>query len=116
MEILVWVKVVPTVGGKITVTGNGLAVDTRMSGFTISPHEECAVQEAVQIIERLGGNVTVLSLGPPAAADQVRDMLALGAGHGLFLETDGREGGPIATADANPWGVDHGAPSHRRAA
>ncbi len=106
MEILVCVKRVPTVGGKITLTDNGLAVDTRMSGFTISPHEECAVQEAVQIIERLGGNVTVLSLGPPEAADQVRDMLALGAGHGLLLETDGREWGPIATADAIAWSVD----------
>ena len=100
MEILVCVKRVPTVGGKIVLTEDGQAVDTRMSGFTVSPHEECAVEEAVQIVERLGGSVTVLTLGPPEAADQLRDMLALGAGHGLLLETDGREWGPIATADA----------------
>ena len=80
MEILVCVKRVPMVGGKIVVTADGQDVDTRMSGFTVSPHEECAVEEAVQLTERLGGTVTVLTLGPPEAADQLRDMLALGAG------------------------------------
>jgi electron transfer flavoprotein beta subunit len=100
MEILVCVKRVPMVGGKIVVTADGQDVDTRMSGFTVSPHEECAVEEAVQLVERHGGNVTVLTLGPPAAADQLRDMLALGASRAVLLETDGREWGPIATADA----------------
>jgi electron transfer flavoprotein beta subunit len=100
MEILVCVKRVPMVGGKIAVTQDGQEVDTRMSGFTVSPHEECAVEEAVQIAERLGGRVTVLTLGPPEAADQLRDMLALGAGQALLLETDGREWGPMATAEA----------------
>ena len=100
MEILVCVKRVPMVGGKIVVTADGQDVDTRMSGFTVSPHEECAVEEAVQLVERHGGGVTVLTLGPPAAADQLRDMLALGASRAVLLETDGREWGPIATAAA----------------
>ena len=64
MDILVCVKRVPMVGGRIAVTPDGQDVDTRMSGFTVSPHEECAVEEAVQITERLGGSVTVLTLGP----------------------------------------------------
>jgi len=100
MEILVCVKRVPQVGGKIVVTADGQDVDTRMSGFTVSPHEECAVEEAVRLVERHGGSATVLTLGPPAAADQLRDMLALGASRAVLLETDGREWGPIATAEA----------------
>jgi electron transfer flavoprotein beta subunit len=100
MEILVCVKRVPMVGGKIMVTPDGQDVDTRMSGFTVSPHEECAVEEAVQITERLGGSVTVLALGPPEAADQLRDMLALGASRALLLETDGAEWGAVGTAAA----------------
>ena len=100
MEILVCVKRVPMVGGTIVVTADGQDVDTRMSGFTVSPHEECAVEEAVRLVERHGGSVTVLTLGPPAAADQLRDMLALGASRAVLLETDGREWGPIATAEA----------------
>jgi electron transfer flavoprotein beta subunit len=100
VEICVCVKRVPMVGGAIAVTPDGLDVDVTMSGFTVSPHEECAVEEAVQITERLGGTVTVLTLGPPEAADQVRDMLALGAHKGVLLQTDGSEWGPIATAAA----------------
>ena len=100
MEILVCVKRVPMVGGKIVVTADGQDVDTRMSGFTVSPHEECAVEEAVRLVERHGGAATVLTLGPPAAADQLRDMLALGASGAVLLETDGREWGPMATARA----------------
>jgi len=100
VEIAVCVKRVPMVGGKIVVTADGQDVDTRMSGFTVSPHEECAVEEAVRLVERHGGSVAVLTLGPPAAADQLRDMLALGATRAVLLETDGREWGPIATAEA----------------
>jgi electron transfer flavoprotein beta subunit len=100
MEILVCVKRVPMVGGKIVLTADAQEMDTRMSGFAVSPHEECAVEEAVQITERLGGTVSVLTLGPPAAADQLRDALALGAKRAVLLETDGREWGPIATAAA----------------
>ena len=100
MDILVCVKRVPTVGGKITVTEDGQEVDTRMSGFTISPHEECAVEEAVQITERLGGTVSVLTLGAEVSVEQLRDALALGASRAVLLETDGREHGPIATASA----------------
>ena len=71
-----------------------------MSGFAISPHEECAVEEAVQITERLGGSVSVLTLGPPEAAEQLRDALALGAHRAVLLESGGREWGPIGTAAA----------------
>jgi electron transfer flavoprotein beta subunit len=100
VQILVCVKRVPMVGGKIVILPNGQELDTRMSGFTISPHEECAAEEAVRLTERYGGGVTVLTLGPAEAADQLRDMLALGASRAVLLETDGREWGPMATAGA----------------
>ena len=100
MEIGVCVKRVPQVGGRIVITPDGQDVETRMSGFAISPHEECAVEEAVQITERLGGSVSVLTLGPPEAAEQLRDALALGAHRGVLLESGGREWGPIGTAAA----------------
>ena len=101
MEILVCVKRVPTVGGVLTLTADGRAIDTKASGFTISPHEECAVEEAVRLVERFGGAVTVASLGPVAAEEQLRACLALGASAAVLLETaDGVETGPIATAAA----------------
>src|ERR1700722_9474061 len=100
MDIVVCVKRVPMVGGTVVLTPDGTEVDTRLSGFTVSPHEECAVEEAVRITERDGGAVTVLTLGPPEAAQQLREMLALGAHRGVLLETDGTEWGPVATAPA----------------
>jgi electron transfer flavoprotein beta subunit len=100
VQVLVCVKRVPMVGGRIVLDATGQQVDTRMLGFTVSPHEECAVEEAVRIVEAGGGSVTVLTLGPSEAAEQLRDALALGANHCLHLVTDGREWGPVATAEA----------------
>ena len=101
MEILVCVKRVPSVGGVLTLTADQRAIDALTSGFTISPHEECAVEEAVRLVERFGGAVTVASLGPVAAEEQLRACLALGASAGVLLETaDGVETGAIATAAA----------------
>ena len=100
MNVLVCVKRVPMVGARITVTEDAQEVDTHLLGFTVSPHEECAVEEAVRIIEAQGGSVSVLTLGPPEAVEQLRDAAAIGAGRLVLLETDGREWGPIATADA----------------
>jgi electron transfer flavoprotein beta subunit len=109
MEILVCVKRVPTVGGAITLTADRRAIDTRMSGFTISPHEECAVEEAVRLVERFGGSVTVVSLGPGEAEEQLRSCLALGASAAVLLEiAAGAETGPIATAAALASVVDSG--------
>jgi electron transfer flavoprotein beta subunit len=94
------VKRVPTTGARITITEDEQDIVTRNLGFTISPHEECAVEEAVQIVERLGGRVTVLTLGPDEAEKQLRDAMAVGADRGILLQTDGREWEPMSTANA----------------
>ncbi|MGH2406991.1 MAG: electron transfer flavoprotein subunit beta/FixA family protein [Candidatus Limnocylindrales bacterium] len=100
MEILVCVKRVPATGGRITLTPDGMDIDTRYLGFTISPHEECAVEEAVRLVTAHGGSVTVLTLGPDAATEQLRDALAIGAEHAQLLETDGTDWDPGQTATA----------------
>jgi electron transfer flavoprotein beta subunit len=100
MNILVGIKRVPATAGQITLTPDGQEIDTRYLGFTVSPHEECAVEEAVRLTEKHGGSSTVLTLGPEAAIDQLRDAMALGIERGLLLETDGREWDPVATSSA----------------
>jgi electron transfer flavoprotein beta subunit len=100
VEILVCVKRVPSTGGRIVLTPDGQEIDTRYLGFTVSPHEECAVEEAVRIVEAQGGSTTVLTLGPAPAAEQLRDAMAVGIDRALLLETDGREFDPVATAAA----------------
>jgi electron transfer flavoprotein beta subunit len=100
MDILVCVKRVPETGAKITVTADGQDVETRNLGFTISPHEECAVEAAVRLVEKHGGSATVLTLGPDTAVEQLRGSLAMGIDHAVLLETGGEEWGPMATARA----------------
>jgi electron transfer flavoprotein beta subunit len=100
MHIYTCVKRVPLTGGRITLTDDQRALSTKHLGFTVSPHEECAVEEAVQIVEREGGSVTVLTLGPAEADEQLRDMMAIGADRAIHLVTDGEEWDPQATAAA----------------
>jgi electron transfer flavoprotein beta subunit len=97
MRILVCVKRVPLTGGRMVLTADERALETRHLGFTISPHEECGVEQAVQLVEQHGGEVTVLTLGPAEAEEQIRDSLAIGADRGILLATDGEEWDPQAT-------------------
>src|SRR5438445_3598574 len=100
MNVLVCVKRVPLTGGKIVLTDDERAISTRHLGFTVSPHEECGVEEAVRLVEKHGGASTVLTLGPPEAEEQLRDMMAIGADRAIHLVTDGEEWDPQATAGA----------------
>ncbi len=100
MNILVCVKRVPDTGAKMVLTEDEQDIDTHNLGFTISPHEECAVEEAIQLIEKHGGSSTVLTLGPAAAVEQLRDSMAQGIDDAVLLETDGTEWDPIATSRA----------------
>ena len=100
MRILTCVKRVPMTGGKIVLSGDEQAIETKHLGFTISPHEECAVEEAVRLIEANGGESVVLTLGLPEAEEQLRDAMALGADRAIHLVTDGEEWDPQATASA----------------
>lgn len=84
----------------MTLTPDEQEIDTRYLGFTISPHEECAVEEAIRLVEAQGGAVTALTLGPAAAEEQLRDAMAMGVERAVLLETDGREWDPGATAAA----------------
>jgi electron transfer flavoprotein beta subunit len=98
MNILVCVKRVPETGGRVTLTADARDIDTRYLGFTVSPHEECATEEAVRLIEAHGGTSTVLTLGPPEAEEQLRDALAIGMDDAIHLVTAEEEWDPQATA------------------
>lgn len=100
MKLLVCVKRVPFTGGKMVLAQDAMALETRHLGFTISPHEECGVEEAVRLIEAIGGESVVLTLGPPEAVEQLRDAMALGIDRAIHLQTDGHEWDAEATSAA----------------
>jgi electron transfer flavoprotein beta subunit len=100
VKLLVCVKRVPMTGGRIVLTEDAQAIDTRHLGFTISPHEECGVEEAIRLVEANGGESVVLTLGPPESAEPLRDAMALGVDRAIHLVTDAAEWDPQATASA----------------
>lgn len=100
MKILVCVKRVPAPGARINITDDGQQVDTAFLGFTVSPHEECAVEAAVQLVEQHGGEVTVLTLGPAEAEEQLRTAVSVGAAKAVLVPIEGQDWDPQRTASA----------------
>lgn len=99
MRVLVCVKRVPAPGARINVSSDGRDVDANQLGFTTSPHEECAVEAAVQLVEQHGGDATTLTVGPAAAEEQLRYAISVGIDRGVLVPAE-EEWDPQRTARA----------------
>src|SRR4051794_32069612 len=101
MDVLVCVKRVPDTASAVTLTDDAMAVDARHVGYTVSPHEECAVELAIQTAAATAGTATVLSVGTEDAVEQLRNAVAVGCGAAVLVETDQPERlGPVDVAGA----------------
>jgi electron transfer flavoprotein beta subunit len=92
-NVLVCIKRVPDTGSEIALTADEQAVDARHVGFTVSAHENCAVELAVRI-----GTATVLSLGPAETVEQLRAALGVGCSAAVLIEADPVGYGPADIA------------------
>ncbi|MGH3367347.1 MAG: electron transfer flavoprotein subunit beta/FixA family protein [Nocardioidaceae bacterium] len=99
-DVLVCIKRVPDVSGEVLLTDDGLAVDARHVGYTVSPHEECAVELATQVAAATGGQATVLTLGSADAVEQLRDSIAVGCSAAVLVEAEPDRFGPGDVAEA----------------
>lgn len=97
MKIVVCVKQVPATESKLTLSREGTDIDRSGLSFIVNPYDEFAVEEALQIKERLGtGEVTILSLRPHAAQkpeEALRTCLAMGADKAILLNDTAFESG-----------------------
>jgi len=102
LRILACVKRVPAPGAQITLTADARAIDARNLSFTTSPHEECAVEEGLRLVEAHGGELTVLTVGPPEAEEQLRFAVSVGAQHAVLVTAGdaAEDPDPQATARA----------------
>ncbi len=87
MQIYVCVKHVPDTAANIKVVGeNGF--DDAGCKFIANPYDEYAVEQAVQLVEKNGGEVIVVTVGKPAAAGTIRAAMAMGAHRGILVTVD----------------------------
>ncbi len=105
MRILTLIKRVPAPGARINITADEQYVDDKNLGHAVSPHEECAVEAAIQLTEAHGGEVTVMTLGPAEAEEQLRYAVSCGAQHPVLMQTDGTPWDPQRTAAALTAGI-----------
>ncbi len=101
MNIAVCVKEVPATDSKIRLRDDAPAIVTDGIKFVVNPYDEIAVEAALQLKEEHGGEVTVVSLGPPGILETLRSCLAVGCDKTIHLNDPAFEGGDsFATAKA----------------
>ena len=98
MSVLVCVKRVVDSSSEVVLTDDGQAVDGRYAGFTMSAHEECAVELAVRIAGSTGASATVMTLGDAEAVEQLRAALAVGCTAATHVLADPQAFGPADVA------------------
>ena len=85
MHIVACVKRVPLTDIQVKVAADGKSLDTAGIEYMLSFYDELAVEEAIRTKEKLGGEVTVLTLGPADASKELRECLAKGADRAVVL-------------------------------
>jgi electron transfer flavoprotein beta subunit len=95
---LVCVKRVVDSSSEVVLTEDAQGVDGRFAGFTMSAHEECAVELAVRIAGADGGVATAMTLGDADAVEQLRGALAVGCAAATHVVADPQAYGPADVA------------------
>ena len=85
MKIVACIKRVPTTDAQAKIAGDGKSLDTAGYQYMTSFYDEIAVEQAIQTKEALGGDVTILTIGPSEASKEVRECIAKGADGGIIM-------------------------------
>jgi electron transfer flavoprotein beta subunit len=101
MNIVVCVKQVPDTGSERTLKAADSTLDRESSDALINELDEYAIEEGLRLAEAHGGEVTILSMGPPKASESIRKALSMGADKAVHLVDDGLAGSDaLATSEA----------------
>jgi electron transfer flavoprotein beta subunit len=98
MQIYACIKHVPDTAATIKISGRA-GFDGSVK-FVANPYDEYAVEEAVRIVEKVGGEVVAVTLGSEAAAATLRGALAMGARRGILIRADAQFVDSALTAHA----------------
>src|SRR6185295_17935221 len=99
MKIIVAIKQVPMRDSPLHPAASGKWIDERDLSFEINEPDAYALEEALQLKEKHGGEVVVICLGPARAAQTIREALAKGADRAIHIEEENFTGlDTLATA------------------
>ncbi len=88
MKIIVSVKQVPARDSQLKVNSEGKWLDESDANYEMNEPDAYALEEALQLREKLGGEVIVISLGPQRVTQTIREALAKGADRAIHVEAD----------------------------
>lgn len=88
MNILVCISRVPDTASRIKVGSDGKSIDTAGLKFVVNPYDEFAIEEALQLKEKNGGEVTAITVGTDANKDVLRTALAMGVDKAVLVKGD----------------------------
>ncbi|MFP3928621.1 MAG: electron transfer flavoprotein subunit beta/FixA family protein [Desulfobacteraceae bacterium] len=101
MKIIACIKQVPDTETQIKIAPDGKSIVKDDIKWVMNPYDEFGVEEALQLKEKFGGEVTVVGLGPKRVTEALRTALAMGADKGVLISDDALEGSDaLATAKA----------------
>ncbi|MBL8177769.1 MAG: electron transfer flavoprotein subunit beta/FixA family protein [Bryobacterales bacterium] len=89
MKIIVAIKQVPARDCTLKVSGSGAWVEESDLSYEVNEPDAYALEEALQLKEKHGGEVVVLCLGPERAGQTIREALAKGADRAIHIEAEG---------------------------
>ncbi len=89
MKIIVSIKQVPVRDSQLRIDSNGRWIQENDLSFEINEPDAYALEEALQLKEKHGGEVVALCAGPSRAAQTIREALAKGADRAIHIEDDG---------------------------
>ncbi|MFI6577148.1 electron transfer flavoprotein subunit beta/FixA family protein [Nocardiopsis sp. NPDC050513] len=92
MNIVVLVKQVPDTATERKLNADDRTLDRAASDGVINELDEYAIEEALLLKEKHGGEVTILTMGPDQATDSIRKALSMGADKAVFVNDDALHG------------------------
>jgi len=101
VKIAVCIKRVPDTETRIKIAADGKSIDESGVKFVLNPYDEFAIEEALQLKEKVGdGEVVAIALGTGESQETIRTALAMGADRGVLLQTDAAVANPVTVAKA----------------
>jgi electron transfer flavoprotein beta subunit len=88
MKIAVCISQVPDTTTKVKIGSDSKSIDPSGVTYIINPYDEFAVEEALKLKEKLGGETIVLSVGKESAKEVIRKAYAMGIEKGILIKSE----------------------------